>query len=285
MSGELLSLPTYRKQHFAFPFALDAALDAAVAHADAQARALGKRAAGWKAGGPAMTRVCNCTPRALLAAARARHGATLVYLHRRDATAVALSLEMARRSGVYVLSAAAAPAAAAPAAAAPAAAAAAPASAAPATTSSAASASVAGRAPQLQPPPINLSSVAGFVRKAQDLAAHAERVRAMLQRHLRPFLSVAYEDLYPEPSQQIGRIFRHLGVPACAVAAGRATTRKIAGTSFRGSVLNWRELCDALDAAGLRTAAWHATCVDGEHGNATLKNGTQNRSASEIPWA
>ena len=274
MPGELLSLPTYRKQHFAFPFALDAALDAAVAHADAQARALGKRAAGWKAGGPAMTRVCNCTPRALLAAARARHGATLVYLHRRDATAVALSLEMARRSGVYVLSAAA-----------PAAAAAAPAAAAPATTSSAASASVAGRAPQLQPPPINLSSVAGFVRKAQDLAAHAERVRAMLQRHLRPFLSVAYEDLYPEPSQQIGRIFRHLGVPACAVAAGRATTRKIAGTSFRGSVLNWRELCDALDAAGLRTAAWHATCVDGEHGNATLKNGTQNRSASEIPWA
>ena len=275
MPGELLSLPTYRKQHFAFPFALDAALDAAVAHADAQARALGKRAAGWKAGGPAMTRVCNCTPRALLAAARARHGATLVYLHRRDATAVALSLEMARRSGVYVLSAAAAPAAAAAAAAA----------AAPATTSSAASASVASRAPQLQPPPINLSSVAGFVRKAQDLAAHAERVRAMLQRHLRPFLSVAYEDLYPEPSQQIGRIFRHLGVPACAVAAGRATTRKIAGTSFRGSVLNWRELCDALDAAGLRTAAWHATCVDGEHGNATLKNGTQNRSASEIPWA
>ena len=273
MSGELLSLPTYRKQHFAFPFALDAALDAAVAHADAQARALGKRAAGWKAGGPAMTRVCNCTPRALLAAARARHGATLVYLHRRDATAVALSLEMARRSGVYVLSAAAAPAAAAPAAAAPTA------------VAPAASASVAGRAPQLQPPPINLSSVAGFVRKAQDLAAHAERVRAMLQRHLRPFLSVAYEDLYPEPSQQIGRIFRHLGVPACAVAAGRATTRKIAGTSFRGSVLNWRELCDALDAAGLRTAAWHATCVDGEHGNATLKNGTQNRSASEIPWA
>jgi len=36
--GELLSLPTYRKQPFAFPFALDAALDAAVAHADAQAR-------------------------------------------------------------------------------------------------------------------------------------------------------------------------------------------------------------------------------------------------------
>ena len=35
-----------------------------------------------------MTRVCNCTPRALLAAARARHGAMLVYLHRRDATAV-----------------------------------------------------------------------------------------------------------------------------------------------------------------------------------------------------
>ena len=105
LPGELLSLPTYRKQRFAFPFALDAALDAAVAHADAQARALGKRAAGWKAGGPAMTRVCNCTPRALLATARARHGATLVYLHRRDATAVALSLETARRSGVYVLSA------------------------------------------------------------------------------------------------------------------------------------------------------------------------------------
>ena len=247
MLGELLSLPTYRKQHFAFPFALDAALDAAVAHADAQARALGKRAAGWKAGGPAMTRVCNCTPRALLAAARARHGATLVYLHRRDATAVALSLETARRSGVYVLSAAA----------------------------PAASSAVAGRAPQPQPPPINLTSVAGFVRKAQELAAHAERVRAMLERHLRPFLSVAYEDLYPEPSQQIGRIFRHLGVPACAVAAGRATTRKIAGASFRGSVLNWRELCAALDAAGLRTAAWHATCVDGEHGNETLGHSTQ----------
>jgi hypothetical protein len=97
----------------------------------------------------------------------------------------------------------------------------------------------------------------------------------MLERHLRPFLSVAYEDLYPEPSEQIGRIFRHLGVPACAVAAGRATTRKIAGASFRGSVLNWRELCDALDAAGLRTAAWHATCVDSEHANETLEHGTQ----------
>ena len=194
-----------------------------------------------------MTHVCNCTPRALLAAARARHGATLLYLHRRDAIAVALSLETARRSGVYVLSAAV-----------------------PVVSSS-----VASRAPQLKPPPINLTSVADFVRKAQGLATHAERMRAMLERHLQPFLSVAYEDLYPEPSQQIGRIFRHLGVPACAVAAGRATTSKIAGASFRESVLNWRELCAALNAAELRTAAWHASCVDEElYGNQT----------SEDPW-
>ena len=31
-------------------------------------------------------------------------------------------------------------------------------------------------------------------------------------------------------------------MPPCAVAAGRASTRKIGSASFRGSVRNWREL-------------------------------------------
>ena len=56
--------------------------------ADAAAAALGRRTAGWKVGGPQMTRVCNCTPRALLAEARARHGAALLYLHRAQVAGV-----------------------------------------------------------------------------------------------------------------------------------------------------------------------------------------------------
>ena len=49
-----------------------------------------------------MSAVCGCTDLELLEQARARHGAKVVYLLREDFAAVALSLEHARRSKVFV---------------------------------------------------------------------------------------------------------------------------------------------------------------------------------------
>lgn len=219
MEGEVLSITSYRAR-FNFSFGLDAALDAAFGAAEAAARPLGKRTVGWKAGGPEMTTVCNCTPRALLTAARARFGTAVLYLHREDFTAVALSLEIARRSQVYVLSRAKA---------------------------------------MRERPRINISSVPAFVRKVRGFASHAAELAAMLDAHVRPHLPVAYEALYRDPVREAARVFAHLRVPPCEVAAS-ATTRKLGASSFRESVVNWQELCEALDEAGLRTPVWYASC-------------------------
>lgn len=155
-----------------------------------------------------------------------------------------LSLEIARRSGVYVLSAAAAAARNASARGAP------------------ARGASAYDAPSAA---IDVPSVPAFVERVRGFAAHAERFRRMLERHARPFVAVAYEDLYADPQAELARVFEHLRLPRCGVAAAAATTRKIAtrNDALRASVRNWREVCDALDAAALRTPVWHASCGNG----------------------
>ena len=117
--GELLSTTSYRARLQLFVRLAAAA--AAVADARAAAGRAARKAYGWKAGGPGVTTVCDCAPKDLLRLARDTHHARLVYLHREDHTAVALSYEFAKAEGQFVRSSedvaaadAAAPAAAVP---------------------------------------------------------------------------------------------------------------------------------------------------------------------------
>ena len=251
MESELLSMTTYKKRRYNFTFGLRDALDAAWAAAEAVPGGAGGGAgrpttAGWKAGGPQMTTVCNCTPKQLLLEATKRDGAALVYLHREDASSIALSLDIARHSQVFVQrggrhgggGGGAATASAA-------------------NDSSTAAAAAAANASA----PILLANVSDFVRRVRNFARHATTFRALLDARLRPYVAVSYEALYRDPAGQAARVFAHLGLPGCAVnATAVGTTRKLGADSFRQSVANWAELCQALDADGLRTPLWRRSC-------------------------
>ena len=273
MESELLSMTSYsyRKRRHNFTYGLRSALDAAWATAEAAAAAAAAATAaataataatasatggagggaglptvGWKAGGPQMTTVCNCTPKQLLLETTRRDGAALVYLHREDAASIALSLEIARRSQVFVQrggkrggggAAAAATAAAA-------------------ANDSAVAAAFNSSAP------IVLANVSDFVRRVRNFAKHATTFRALLDARLTPYVAVSYEALYRDPTREAARVFEHLGLPRCAVnATAMGTTRKLGASSFRQSVANWAELCAALDAAELRTPLWRRSCA------------------------
>ena len=257
MESELLSLTSYRRQRHNFTFGLRDALDAAWAAAEAAAAVTeaagmagggaGRPTVGWKVGGPEMTTVCNCTPKQLLLEATRRDGAALVFLHREDAASIALSLEIARRSQVFVQRSGRRSSSGG--------------AASTAVGTANDSAAAAGGAANASGP-VRLADVSDFVRRVRNFARHVTTFRALLDAQLRPYVAVSYEALYRDPAHEAARVFAHLGLPPCAVNATAAgTTRKLGAASFRQSVANWPELCAALDAAGLRTPLWHRSCA------------------------
>ena len=203
-------------------------------------------AIGWKAGGPRMDVVCGCRIDALLAHALTHHHSRLVYLYRKDAVAVALSKERARRSRLYVLHARAA---------------------------SQHNASYVGSAlphtPATQSPPVSdaitISDVKSFGDDAQWLHEHLTRFTASVERlAARPgarLLSLSYEELLDAPLAHLRRLFAFLGVDVCDVAMRQATAR-IGGTPLRRAVVNAREVCAELRARGLQgSASWRESCA------------------------
>ena len=230
MEGELLSTTSYRELGFSFAYGVDAATAAAFAHVRAAAGRAARKAYGWKAGGPGVTTVCDCAPKDLLRLARDTHHARLVYLHREDHTAVALSYEFAKAEGQFVRSSedvAAADAAAAP-----------------------------RRLLRIDP-------VGAWVKQVEEYAARGVKFRAMLDRNLGAgtYLSLTYEELRADTDASMSRLFAFLGLPPCAVTSTTRTV-KMLGDRFQASVSNWEELCDGLAAAGVRHASWFASCAN-----------------------
>ena len=230
MEGELLSTTSYRELGFSFAYGVDAAAAAAFAHVRAAAGRAARKAYGWKAGGPGVTTVCDCAPKDLLRLARDTHHARLVYLHREDHTAVALSYEFAKAEGQFVRSSedvAAADAAAAP-----------------------------RRLLRIDP-------VGAWVKQVEEYAARGVKFRAMLDRNLGAgtYLSLTYEELRADTDASMSRLFAFLGLPPCAVTSTTRTV-KMLGDRFQASVSNWEELCDGLAAAGVRHASWFASCAN-----------------------
>ena len=127
-----------------------------------------KRVLGFKAGGPGMSTVCGCTDVELLKRARSRHAAKVIYLLREDPTAVALSLEHARRSKVFV----------------------------------------ARRSAQPTEDARLTVQVPAFVQRVRWYAAHAARYSRLLRAALPGgYLRVTYEELLRSPAQTLDRIF------------------------------------------------------------------------------
>ena len=187
-----------------------------------------------------MHAVCGCKLSELLSRAVHSHRAKVIYLHREDSVAVALSLESARRSSVYVL---------------------------PRGRET----PTQGAQPASAPPATNASML------IEDVPAFAERA-AWFETHSRTFprsvdraigrsssvspalLSLSYEQLLAAPLAQTRRVFAFLGLPACDVALAAATAR-IGGRPLAQQVSNVEEVCKALAARGLHTAMWRESCT------------------------
>ena len=240
------------------------AVDAAFAHAHAAAAAAGKprhapprlavngtvdepSAIGWKLGGPRMHAVCGCKLSELLSRAVHSHRAKVIYLHREDSVAVALSLESARRSSVYVLPRGreTPPQGAQPA------------SAPPATNAS----------ERTDKRPMLIEDVPAFAERAAWFETHSRTFPRTVDRAIGhsssvspALLSLSYEQLLAAPLAQTRRVFAFLGLPACDVALAAATAR-IGGRPLAQQVSNVEEVCKALAARGLHTAMWRESCT------------------------
>ena len=277
-AGDASANPTTAAASFVVGGGAAYAVDRAYAHmlAKAVASRTETAAIGWKVGGPDMHHVCGCSVAALLKWARTAHAARMIYLYRSDSVAVAVSLELARRSRVYVRRAGAGMRRGVP-----------------------SPPQLAAVTSPLPPPGGTALASPRVLVDVRDLSRRSK----WYQRHLAEFgravdgavggssrestlLVLQYEELLQAPQEGLRRVFRFLGLRACDVAMERATTR-LGGRSLRDHVANWHELCQELVRHGLRTSIVLRSCDGiGLNGTATQASGGSHGifAASPTPF-